>query len=133
VKPRLSTAAAAAAAVLVAFVAGEPTASATTAAHTGSPVGVTHDSVSRGGTLTGPVSCSTSNVWLRLWDSAGENCYSGNGYEVVNLPGASKEQIVGVHTVCLYASPSSARCATGPTTISIFAPAHVEQIFISTP
>jgi hypothetical protein len=132
-KPRLSTAAVAAAAASAAFVAGGPAATATTGSHTGSAARVTHDSTSRGGSLTGPVLCSTSNAWLRLSDSTGENCYSGNGDEVVNLPGVSKEQIVGVHTVCLYASPSSAGCATGPATISIFPPAHVEQIFISTP
>ncbi len=81
----------------------------------------------------GPVSCGAPDVWLKLWDDTGESCYRGNGSLAVSLPGVRSEQIVGVHTVCLYASPSSSGCATGPATIRNLAPAHVEEIFISTP
>ena len=84
-------------------------------------------------TNTSSSSCTSSKVWLRLWGSLGEKCYTGNGIEVANLSGVSKEQIIGHHRVCLYTSVSSASCTTGPGTFGRVPPIRVIQIRISTP
>ena len=81
---------------------------------------------------TGVISCLSPLVWLRLWANLGETCYSGNGNIFVNRSGVYQEQIVGLHTVCLY-SPGVARCSTGPRIIRIFPPINVREITIRTP
>jgi hypothetical protein len=81
---------------------------------------------------TSIVSCATSTVWLRLWGSLGETCYRGNGLVLVNLPGVYREQIVGLHTVCL-GTVSSLQCATGPGTLLHEPPIAVREITIRTP
>jgi hypothetical protein len=81
---------------------------------------------------TSVVSCAASNVWLRLWGTLGQSCYSGNGTIVVNLPGVIREQIIGVHTVCLR-SGSAIGCVTGPGTLMHEPPVTVRAITIATP
>jgi hypothetical protein len=81
---------------------------------------------------TSVVSCSASNVWLRLWGTLGQSCYTGNGTILVNLPGVNREQIIGVHTVCLR-TLSASFCATGPGTFVTRPPGTIRSITISTP
>ena len=80
---------------------------------------------------TSKVPCSSISVWLKLFGSSGENCYTGNGTKLVDLPGVREEQIVGRHEVCLRTS-SGVRCALGPGTF-FFLPVTVTEITISTP
>ena len=70
---------------------------------------------------TGPVACTSASVWLKLQTSLGQRCYSGAGVEAVNDPGVTREQIIGLHEVCLRSNPfaPTIRCATGPATIVI--------------
>jgi hypothetical protein len=80
-----------------------------------------------------PVSCSSSSAWLILRSSLGYKCYTGNGSLTVDLPSVSAEQIIGVHEVCLYVSPATVRCATGPAALILHPPARVIQVSISSP
>jgi type 1 fimbria pilin len=80
-----------------------------------------------------PVSCSSSSAWLILRSSLGDKCYTGNGSLTVDLPSVSAEQIIGVHEVCLYVSPATVRCATGPAALILHPPARVIQVSISSP
>jgi hypothetical protein len=78
------------------------------------------------------VPCGSTTVWLRLWGSLGETCYTGNGTIVVNLRGVNREQILGIHTVCLR-TISLVRCARGPRTLTYLPPVAVSAITITTP
>jgi hypothetical protein len=78
------------------------------------------------------VSCVSSNVWLRMWFVLGEDCYAGNGINLVNLTDVTREQIIGVHTVCLL-TISGTRCATGPKTLTYQPGVSVREIEIRTP
>ena len=60
-------------------------------------------------------------------------CYTGNGTEVVNLPGVSRARINGVHEMCLYTTPATFRCAIGPATVPIVPAVRVLDISIRTP
>jgi hypothetical protein len=81
---------------------------------------------------TSPTKCSSA--WLRLWGSNGENCYTGNGSLVVNLPGVYYEQIIGIHSVCIYAqADGQIFCAVGPGSFGISAPITISRINIRTP
>ena len=84
---------------------------------------------------TGVISCLSPLVWLRLWANLGETCYSGNGNIFVNRSGVYQEQIVGLHTVCLYGQGIFGRCSTGPNPhpVRIFPPINVREITIRTP
>ena len=75
-----------------------------------------------------------ASAWLRLWGLLGERCYTGNGVILVNLTGVNREQIVGVHTVCLTTAPvTTIRCAIGPRTVTIVPALRVTRIRITTP
>jgi hypothetical protein len=66
------------------------------------PAGVAHAAATTDASpATRVVSCLSSNVWLRLWGTLGETCHVGNGVILVSLPGIRREQILGLHTVCL--------------------------------
>lgn len=110
------------AATAIAALSGAPAAGATTmqALHTALP-------------RTLPVSCTSNHAWLRLRTSAGEHCYTGNGSAVVDLAGVRMGQIAGVHTVCLFTTPSTRRCITGPATFGLTPPAYVRYVTIRTP
>jgi hypothetical protein len=82
---------------------------------------------------TRAVPCVLPTVWLRLWGSLGERCYTGNGATLVNLPRVSRGQVIGYHRVCLYARVLSVTCLTGPRTFIIVPPIWITQIRISTP
>jgi hypothetical protein len=83
---------------------------------------------------TSVLSCGSHSVWLRLWGSLSETCYTGDGAIVVNLPGVYQEQIVGLHTVCLYAADElKIWCTTGPGEFRITPPVQVSGITIRTP
>ena len=79
-----------------------------------------------------PAKCSSA--WLRLRGSNGENCYSGNGSLAVNLPGVYYEQIIGTHSVCVYAqADSQIFCTTGPGSFGLSPPITIRSINIRTP
>jgi hypothetical protein len=81
---------------------------------------------------TSPAKCGSA--WLRLRGSNGESCYSGNGSLVVNLPGVYYEQIIGTHSVCVYAQADrQIFCAVGPGSFSISPPITIREINIRTP
>ena len=97
------------------------------------PTGAAHAATTtEASPATGVVSCLSSNVWLRLWGTLGETCYTGNGIILVNLSGVRREQILGIHTVCLR-TISSVRCARGPRTLTYIPPVAVRAITITTP
>jgi hypothetical protein len=82
---------------------------------------------------TSHISCGASDVWLQIFGSAGESCYTGNGSLVVNLAGVYQERIIGTHEVCLSISGGAMRCVLGPGTIEFRPAARVAAISISTP
>lgn len=75
-------------------------------------------------------SCGSSGVWLRLWGSSGEHCYTGDGSLVVSLTGVSKEQILGRHDACL-TSGTRRSCLAGPASVAISPPVTVTGITLS--
>jgi hypothetical protein len=79
------------------------------------------------------VPCFSTTVWLRLWGSLGERCFTGNGVELVNLPGVTRGQIIGFHRVCLYGRVPSVTCLTGPRIFRLVPPMWVTQIRIGVP
>ena len=82
---------------------------------------------------TRPVSCGATAIWLRLWGSFGERCYTGAGTEMVSLPGVDRAQLTGAHQACLTgAAPAAVRCLAGQGTFRITAPIRVVQIRITT-
>jgi hypothetical protein len=83
---------------------------------------------------TSVVSCGSGSAWLKLQGSLNKSCYTDNGNIIVNLPGVYQEQIVGLHTVCLYGIGGQAiGCRTGPGTVRIIPPVAVREITIRTP
>jgi hypothetical protein len=79
------------------------------------------------------VSCASTNVWLRVWFILGEDCYSGNGINFVNLTDVTRDQIIGRHTVCFLSVPATP-CTTGPGTFLHQPPIlSVREIEIRTP
>jgi hypothetical protein len=119
---RIVTASLLAAAVLLA-------ASVTAPAALGASAGIGRPAASD----TSRVSCSAGDVWLELFGSAGERCYTGNGSLVVDLAGVDKERIIGTHQVCLSINGGVVRCVLGPGTIEFRPAALVLSISISTP
>jgi hypothetical protein len=76
---------------------------------------------------TSPISCSASSVWLKLWGSTGESCYTGSGAEAVFLPGVYQGQVAGTHVACLFSSGHDS-CVAGPATFRISPPISVNEI-----
>jgi hypothetical protein len=80
---------------------------------------------------TSAVQCSSSNVWLRLWGVNGaEYCYTGNGSAYTILIVVSREQINGVHVVCLSSTGINRVCSRGPANINLIPPEEVSIITI---
>jgi hypothetical protein len=80
---------------------------------------------------TSPAPCSASSVWLKVWGSTGEHCYTGNGSIIVALPGVREAQVLGLHRACLY-SPGRVTCVTGPRVVFIIPPIYVRQVTLTT-
>jgi hypothetical protein len=102
--------------------------------HQGPAASPANAAATRQGTTsdTSPAKCSSA--WLRLWGSNGESCYSGTGFLAVNLPGVYYEQIIGTHSVCVYAQADrQILCATGPGSLGIRPPTTIREINIRTP
>jgi len=121
----------AAAALLLSLLGSVP---AMASAHHGPAASLADAAVTRQATTpdTSPAKCSSA--WLRLRGSNGESCYSGNGSLVVNLPGVYYEQIIGTHSVCVYAQADrQILCTTGPGNFGISPPATIRGINIRTP
>lgn len=79
---------------------------------------------------TVPVSCTSVAVWVKLWSSLGLRCYTGSGFRVVDLPGVNREQIIGVHRVCLVSNVRGVRCLRGPAGAVFQPPVQVAEIII---
>jgi hypothetical protein len=75
-------------------------------------------------------SCGSSSVWLRLWASSGEHCYTGSGSLQVSLAGVNREQILGSHEACLQ-SATKRSCLAGPASAAISPPITVTEITLS--
>jgi hypothetical protein len=79
------------------------------------------------------VPCSSGTVWLRLWGpGTTEHCYTGNGFVSTPLLTVTREQIAGVHTVCLSGPGINRACATGPADFYIVPAQEVAFISITT-
>ncbi len=72
-------------------------------------------------------SCGASSVWLRLWGSSGEHCYTGNGSLQVSLAGVNREQVLGSREACLE-SGTRRSCLAGPASAAISPPITVTEI-----
>jgi hypothetical protein len=122
---RLAAGSGLAAAVAAAALLSAVAPSAANAATTGAP---------RLSPDTSAVSCSSDHVWLALWGSAGETCYTGNGGITVHLTGVHKGQIIGERTVCLYTPGNPVTfCTTGAGVFGLNPPVQVTGISIATP
>lgn len=114
---RVAAATAAAAAMILGLAGGTAASAATVAAPNVSPA------------VSGE-SCGSTSVWLRLWGSSGEHCYTGTGSLQVYLAGVYKEQILGSHEACLE-SGTKRSCLVGPATAAISPPITVTEITLS--
>jgi hypothetical protein len=82
---------------------------------------------------TSPAPCTLSSVWLRVWGTTGEHCYTGNGAIIVARPGVREAQVLGLHQACLYSvSPVRVTCVTGPRLVFINPPIYVQRITLTT-
>jgi hypothetical protein len=76
---------------------------------------------------TSTTSCSASSIWLKVWGSTGEHCYTGAGTLAVSLPGVYKAQVLGSHEACLIALGHES-CGTGPDVLFISPAINVKSI-----
>jgi len=76
---------------------------------------------------TSTTGCGASNVWLKVWGSTGEHCYTGSGTLAVSLPAVHEAQILGRHQACL-SSLGRELCGTGPDVVFISPVINVTRI-----
>jgi hypothetical protein len=77
---------------------------------------------------TSGVPCSANSVWLKLWGSTGEHCYTGTGSVIVYLPGVDLLQVVGNHSGSLSNGSGRIISFSGPRTEGIDPPITVREI-----
>ena len=74
------------------------------------------------------VSCTSAQVWLKLFAANGEYCYAGDGSLAVSLQNVTHGQVVGKRQACFTTSGSTVKCVAGPTTFSFNPPADIRYI-----
>jgi hypothetical protein len=81
---------------------------------------------------TKAVSCTSSNVWLIIHDTAGRNCYKGLGALAVSLKGTTTADVTGEYEVCLY-TKTTEKCFPGPSEDGFDPAINVTEISITVP
>jgi hypothetical protein len=77
------------------------------------------------------VHCSASDVWLKIYGSTGEHCYSGTGSLRVDLPGVDRFQVVGSHAGSLSAADGHYFSFVGSGTYEISPPITLSKVTLT--